>query len=248
MPEHFFARRDILVAASLLFSGLRNANASNIPLHVLVVGDSQAQGLAGGLQRQYRRDPTVQVIDHSRIGTGLASWTRLDWVKEASEIPAPEAPCVAVVMFGANDRPPIRIHGQVNEPLRTTFSATYGGRVRAIATSLKKVTTAVIWVGHPIVRDPLYAEDMVLLNGLYADQSRAGGADWFPTWPMFVDAQGAFMPYGPGIDGQTTRLRADDGVHLTPAGYDVLARALQPAIARAEPETASQPDKPATHS
>ena len=37
------------------------------------------------------------------------------------------------------------------------------------------------------------------------------------------------------MDGQTTRLRADDGVHLTGAGYDVLARALLPVIALYRP-------------
>jgi hypothetical protein len=56
------------------------------------------------------------------------------------------------------------------------------------------------------------------------------GADWFPAWPLFTDANGNYAPYGKGLDGETTRLRADDGVHFTGAGYDLLAKALLPVI------------------
>jgi uncharacterized protein len=144
-------------------------------------------------------------------------------------------------MFGANDRPPVRVHGEINEKLAAAFCASYGGHVHAIAEALKRACAAVIWVGHPIVRDPVYAEDMALLNRLYAAQSMAAGADWFPSWPLFIDADGNFAPYGKGNDGQTTRLRADDGVHLTGPGYDVLAKALLPVIELYRMATAHTP-------
>jgi hypothetical protein len=144
-------------------------------------------------------------------------------------------------MFGANDRPPVRIHGQVNEKLETAFCSSYGGHVRVIADALKRTSVAVVWVGHPIVRDPIYADDMALLNRLYAEQSMAAGADWFPSWPLFVDADGNFAAYGKGTDGETTRLRADDGVHLTGPGYDVLARALLPVIELYRPAATHAP-------
>ena len=38
---------------------------------VLVVGDSQAQGVAGALIRRYLRSKDFHVIDKSKIGTGL---------------------------------------------------------------------------------------------------------------------------------------------------------------------------------
>jgi hypothetical protein len=69
----------------------------------------------------------------------------------------------------------------------------------------------------------------------------AAGADWFPSWSLFTDDEGNFAPYGKGTDGVTTRLRADDGVHLTSAGYDVLANALLPEIELYRPETTRMP-------
>jgi len=134
-------------------------------------------------------------------------------------------------MFGANDRPPVRLHGRMDETLTANFCASYGAHVYAIAQALKRTCAAVVWVGHPVVRDVTYAEDMALLNRLYAAQSMVAGADWFPSWPLFTDDDGNYAPYGKGTDGQTTRLRADDGVHCTGPGYDVLAKALLPVIA-----------------
>jgi hypothetical protein len=228
-------RRDLLFASMVVAPALRRAVAADAMARVLVLGDSQAQGLAGGLQRQVRGDARWRVIDRSRIATGLCSPSRFDWPAATPGIAEAERGAIAVVMFGANDRPPVRVHGRIDDRLEASFAATYCAHVRAIVEALKRCCVSVIWVGHPIVRDPLYAEDMELLNRFYAEQSLAAGAEWFPSWPLFVDADGNYAPYGKGVDGQTTRLRADDGVHLTGAGYDVLARALLPVIALYRP-------------
>ena len=201
---------------------------------VLVVGDLQAQGLAGGLQRQLRGDASWRVIDRSRIATGLCSPTRFNWPAAAPASPRRNAA-----------RSPLRCSAPtivlrcvctaVSTRARAAFATLYRAHVRDIAEGLKRSCASVIWVGHPIVRDPVYAEDMAMLNWLYAAQSMGAGADWFPSWPLFIDADGNYVPYGKGIDGETTRLRADDGVHLTGAGYDVLASALLPVIALYRP-------------
>lgn len=224
-------RRDLLFASMLVVPALRNAAAAVTTARVLVLGDSQAQGLAGGLQRQCRGDPSWRVIDRSRIATGLCSPSRFDWPAAAPGIAEAERGAIAVVMFGANDRPPVRVRGRIDDRLEALFAASYCAHVRAVVEALKRCCASVVWVGHPIVRDPAYAEDMELLNRFYAEGSLAAGAEWFPSWPLFVDADGNYAPYGKGTDGQTTRLRADDGVHLTGAGYDVLAHALLPVIA-----------------
>jgi uncharacterized protein len=228
-------RRDLLLACALTLPGLSAARATEAMTRVLVVGDSQAQGLAAGLQRQFRGDASWRVVDRSRIATGLCSPSRFDWPAAAAGIAESERGAIAVVMFGANDRPPVHLHGRVDDKLAQPFVTSYCAHVRAVAEGLRPCCVSVIWVGHPIVRDPAYAEDMALLNRLYATQAMVAGAQWFPSWPLFVDGDGNYAPYGRGIDGQTTRLRADDGVHFTGAGYDVLAKALLPVIALYRP-------------
>jgi hypothetical protein len=194
------------------------------------LGDSQAQGLAGGVQRLLRHDRRFRVLDRSKIGTGLLSRT-YDWISAVRAIPAAEHPDVAVVMFGANDRPPVRgSNGSIDPGLSFSFEQVYGERVREIIESLRDADVPVIWVGHPTVRDPKYADDMALLNRIFAEEAPAAGADYVPIWDLFAGAGGVYEAYGKGVDGETTRLRADDGVHLTVAGYDVLARYLLPHI------------------
>src|SRR5215475_10849440 len=104
-------RRRLLFSLCLAALPVRLASAADSRMRILVVGDSQAQGLAGGLQRQLRRDTTWRVIDRSRIATGLCSPSRFDWPAAAPGIGEGERGAIAVVMFGANDRPPIRMHG-----------------------------------------------------------------------------------------------------------------------------------------
>src|SRR5690242_7593697 len=99
----------ILQRRSLLALGLSALPALVVAAdpvtRVLVVGDSQAQGLAAGLQRQFRSAPSWRVIDRSRIATGLCSPARFDWPAAAPGIAETEHGAIAVVMFGANDRP-----------------------------------------------------------------------------------------------------------------------------------------------
>ena len=131
-------RRKLLFAVGLAAMSSRIAHAAEAMTRVLVVGDSQAQGLAAGLQRQFRRDATWRVIDRSRIATGLCSPSRFDWPAAAPGIGEGERGAIAVVMFGANDRPPVRIHGRVDVKLEASFCSSYGGHVREIADALMK--------------------------------------------------------------------------------------------------------------
>ncbi len=237
MPLH---RRELLLTVGSSIA-LRSLPAGAVePTHILVVGDSQAQGLAAGLQRQFRVDQSWRVIDRSHIATGLYASAHFDWPVQVQNICATEPGAIAVVMFGANDRPPVRVHGQIDGKLAAAFTTTYSAHVYAVAETLKRSCAAVIWVGHPIVRDPVYSEDMALLNKIFATQSVAAGGDWFSSWPLFADTDGKYQAYGKGLDGETTRLRADDGVHCTGAGYDLLAHALLPGIEHRR-QTPAQP-------
>jgi hypothetical protein len=206
------------------------ARAESPPTTVEVVGDSQAQGLAGALERLFLRSPQFHVLDRSKISTGISLHAGFDWPQQAKTLAAAHNADVVVIMFGANDRPTIRRGLEVDPTLRDEFRQTYGERAREIIRAFRGTGSEVIWVGHPVVRDNVYTEDMQLLNAIYKSAAADEGARWVPTWAMFTTPDGGFTPYGKGIDGMTQRLRADDGVHFTPAGYDVVATRLEPLI------------------
>ena len=204
------------------------ASSGDESIRVLVIGDSQAQGLAGGLLRMYRRDPRARVLDHSKISTGLSSITTYDWPATVHGLTG-EHENVSLAMFGANDRPPFRASNPAYSGRLATWQATYSDRVRDIMTTLIDAKSRMVWVGHPIVRDAAWADDIRMLNDIFAEAASETGATFAPLWDVFAH-DGAYTPYGPGADGVVTRLRADDGVHLTPAGYDLAAAHLRPLI------------------
>ena len=231
-PHRLFPPAHWLVAAIVLTAtgfGLP-ARAKSPPTTVEVVGDSQAQGLAGALERMFLRNPQFRVLDRSKISTGVSPHASYDWPQAAKTLAAAHNAEVVVIMFGANDRPTIRRGIEVDPTLRDQFRQTYGERVREIIKAFRETGSEVIWVGHPVVRDNVYTEDMQLLNAIYKSAADDEGARWVPTWGMFTTPDGGFTPYGKGVDGMTQRLRADDGVHFTPAGYDVVATRLEPLI------------------
>ena len=200
---------------------------------ILVIGDSQAGGLAGALQRLYLHDTRYHIADRTKIGTGINTRVTYDWEAAAQKL-SQERADIAIVMFGANDRPAVRVRGQVDPERSRIFSEVYSARIHAILKSLRDAKMDVIWVGHPIVRDPVYAEDMAFLDRLYQDAALTDGAQWFPTWSLVADNTGGYAAYGFGSDGLRHRLRADDGIHFTEAGYDLIANLLSPIIDRLE--------------
>ena len=219
-------RHLILAALAGLSVSLAAPARADGAQRIMVIGDSQAQGLAGALQRLFRGDRSYRVLDRSKISTGLVVRNNYDWPTVAARLAVTERPDVAIVMFGANDRPPGHVHSRPE--LGQGFRDTYGANVQAVVAALAQVRCPVLWVGHPVVRDAAFADDILMLNEIYQDYAVLAGAEWIPTWQAFLSPAGAYTQYGPGVDGLTTKLRADDGVHMTPAGYDVIARLLLP--------------------
>jgi len=215
---------------------------------VLVVGDSQAQGVAGALIRRYLRSKDFHVIDKSKVGTGLTSKSTYDWDAVVAELATTEHAKVAIVMFGANDRPPVRIKGAVDAALSEKFGKSYGARVEKIVKSLRDAKIDVLWLGDPVVKDADYTADMQLLNQVMEPAVEKEGAQWVSLWDVGVDPDGSYDAFGKALDGQTKRLRADDGVHFTPSGYDLIAARLDPilkTLTTAKPETPAATAAPA---
>ena len=64
---------------------------------------------------------------------------------------------------------------------------------------------------------------MSYINDIYAEETARFGAQFVPLWTIIADGQGAYVAYGKDRVGTTQRLRADDGIHFTAAGYELIA-------------------------
>jgi uncharacterized protein len=216
------------VLVVLLGSAAISAHADEpaSPMTIVVFGDSQAQGLAGGLQRVLVEDPRYHVLNRTHPGAALVHGES-EWLAPIDRFVSREKADIALVMFGANDRLDMRDeHGAYLHFRSDEWREAYAARADKILTLLTGAGLKVIWCGNPIARSQTYSADMSYINDIYAEETARFGAQFVPLWGVIADDQGAFVAYGKDRDGTTQRLRADDGIHFTAAGYELIAEKI----------------------
>ena len=108
----------------------------------------------------------------------------------------------------------------------------YKKKIAEMIASARTRNVPVIWVGLPSVRGTRSTSDMLFLDSLYREEASKAGITYVDVWDGFVDDGGRFTNYGPDFEGQTRRLRANDGVFFTRAGARKLAHFVEREIRR----------------
>jgi hypothetical protein len=198
--------------------------------HVVVLGDSLGDGLSDGLYRAFEPDGNPEIVKRAKVSTGLVRVDYYDWNKALDDILKEDTYQIAVVMFGVNDDQAIRQGKEWLKPGTDAWREVYGQRVEALIKKLREAKVAVYWAGLPVMRSPDKSADAELLNDIYREKAFINGAKYVETWSGFTDESGRYSAYGPDMEGQVKRLRADDGVHFTPRGYLKLAHFVEKEI------------------
>lgn len=201
-------------------------------VRLVVMGDSLADGLWGAMTRAFRRCSTVEVMRLTAVADGLARSAPADWLARYQPTPASAEADIVVVQIGANDITSIRDGSRRAVFGTAEWDAAYQGRARTLAEGLAGRAARVFWLGLPVVGqdrlEPAY-------QAVTALQSAGAG----PVVARFVDIH-TLTGFGSDgftmnaeVDGSLRQLRAADQVHFTEAGYDAVAAALGPDLARA---------------
>jgi uncharacterized protein len=218
-------RAALLVLCFALSCAAAHAEDPEERAAIVVFGDSQAQGLAGGLARVLIEDQRYRVLNRTHPGAALVHGEN-EWLQPVQRFVSREKADIAVVMFGANDRLDMRESGAYLHFRTDEWRAAYTARADKILTLLKDAGLRVIWCGNPIARSSVYSNDMSYINDIYAEEATRFGARFVPLWTTVADEQGRYAAYGKDRFGTTQRLRGDDGIHFTAAGYEVIAEKL----------------------
>lgn len=194
---------------------------------IVVLGDSMAEGLWEGTYRAFEDDPTLDIIQQGKKWTGFVNTDKFDWNSEIDQILKDGNYQIAVVMFGVGEAQPLKKDGKLLKIGTEEWRQAYGERVEEFIKKLRGANLATYWVGLPVMRSPGQSEDAQKLNDLFREKAFVNGAKFIDTWEGFVDEQGRYSAYGPDMQGQTKRLRDNDGVHFTMRGYLKLAHFLE---------------------
>lgn len=180
-------------------------------------GDSTSYYMSAAfLAMVERAGGTAAIAPSYVVSSGLLNPNLHDWPATLASEMALYNPEVVVFMLGANDA-----NGASANP------EAYRARVGAVMDQLNAPGRRVAWVGQPIMgRDDL-AVSVPVVNRIFEEE--AASRPWVTyvdAYGLTADASGSYATHLPGPDGELQLMRADDGVHLTPAAGERLARAV----------------------
>jgi len=231
-----------LVASGDSARALDSSACPKVPMRVLVMGDSLADGLWASLKRFYAQCSTMKVVRLTAVSDGLAKTSDRDWIQRylrtAGE-PKDRSKDVVVVQIGANDITAIR-NGRTRESFNTQeWNQLYLGRVASLTKVLGDRSAEVLWFGLPIVGNTKYEPAYQIISKLQAAGVRRAGGKFIDIHRLTQFGTGAFAMRG-NVNGRILQLRAPDKVHFTKPGYDYVASVAVGEIAKAIADTNRQ--------
>lgn len=189
---------------------------------IVVVGDRMARGVADGLKFMLSEKPQIRVepITDDKAGfTGEAT----DWASQVlSKIRGGDVKAV-VVMIGQNDlsktfpgEPPV-------EFMTEDWLNTYRDKVAALVRVVRQEKKPLVWAGLPPTNNELVNADFTQLNSIFQGVSEDRRVRYVDIWDIFLAEDGTYSSFGPDVDGKNARLRTNDRIGFTWAGYRKVA-------------------------
>jgi hypothetical protein len=199
--------------------------STNDKLRIAVVGDSLSQGLGPSVQTWFD-DDVARVLPLGRQSTGLARQDYFNWPRAMREIEEAFRPDVVFIMLGTNDnQAQISPDGSAIEVGSVEWVEGYRERVAAFVHEATSAGTRVVWVGIPVVEEHRRWDFYRRVNAIYEDVADDDPlATFVDTWTTFEAKDGGYTAFLRNERGVVQEMRAGDGVHFTPTGYDYLAR------------------------
>lgn len=225
----------------------RRQTLSGGPQRILFAGDSMMQGVAPlAIRELARQHPDWQMWDESRQSTGLTVKHYFDWPARIIEAIDQRQLTLVVVFLGPNDPWDLYDPGQHTVFPSPQWTARYAGRVDEILSHARRRDTRVIWIGLPSMRDGRVRDGAILQNQVFAERARAHGTDYLATEDLIGPLSRPFQRHlDPPADrpasepaARTVNLRAEDGIHFTPAGLQRVKQALLAHLEAASPPPA----------
>jgi hypothetical protein len=196
-------------------------------INVAVFGDSFGDGVWAALYHRLPKSDHYNVVKFSQESTGLTRYDLASLEDRTTAQLASQPVDVAVIDFGANDMRGIVQDGHVYQLFTPAWRVAYGQRIDRMVSLLRARGAVVYWVGLPKMREASYDGDVAQMNAFLADHMVSLGVPFIDTQPLSVDQTGSFNAYLPPPGGTEPKLmRANDGIHMTMAGYELITAPL----------------------
>jgi hypothetical protein len=203
------------------------------PLTVGIFGDSLGDGVWAAMYRDLHGDKGFNVVRLSQVSTGLSRYNYVDVQQKTVGQLAAQHIDIAVFMFGANDQQGIVEDGKIYPFGTEGWKAAYGRRVDNLVSTLRQQGAVIYWVGLPKMESHHFDDGAQLINAVLAQHMSALGAEFIPTVALTSDESGDYSAYLTiGASKTKTLMRANDGIHMSMAGYLRITAPVAAAIRR----------------
>ncbi len=197
-------------------------------------------------------EAVVPQVD-GRVATGLARPEVFNWPEHLETETERLDPDVVILTLGSNDDQPL-----TNAPGGATISPfgeaawqeEYRRRIGGLMDQVVSEGRTLVLVGVPIVRDPGRSGEYQIVNEVYREEAakRRGRVLYVDIYKLFQDDGGGYVDYLPNDSGELVKYRADDGIHFTRAGGDLIAEEIFRTLAETFDITSWQEDGTTTTS
>ena len=188
---------------------------------VLITGDSMMQYI-GMIASQNYPKLGLKVLDLSKQSTGLLYKKSHNWAQVIKDTLAKNKDIKLLVMLiGANDPWGRSINGKFYELNSSEWREFYARRVDEIYKIAKASDVKVLWLSLPCMQKTDYAKKIELLNEIYKSASEQNGQIFINTSEYLC--QNDEYKTHIDIDGKRSKIRQDDGIHISKIGSQILA-------------------------
>ena len=188
---------------------------------VLITGDSMMQYIGIAARQNYPK-LGLKVLDLSKHSTGLLDKKSHNWAQIIKDTLAKNKDIKLLVMLiGANDPWGRSINGKFYELNSPEWREFYTGRVDEIYKIAKASNVKVLWLSLPCMQKTDYAKKIELLNEIYKSISEQNGQIFINTSEYLC--QNDEYKTHIDINGKRSKIRQDDGVHISKIGSQILA-------------------------
>lgn len=188
---------------------------------VLITGDSMMQYI-GMIASQNYPKLGLKVLDLSKQSTGLLYKKSHNWAQVIKDtLTQNQGIKLLVMLIGANDPWGRSINGKFYELNSSEWREFYARRVDEIYKIAKASNVKVLWLSLPCMQKTDYAKKIELLNEIYKSVSEQNSQIFINT-SEYLCQNDNFLTHL-NINGKRSKIRQDDGVHISKIGSQILA-------------------------
>lgn len=219
--------KNVLLTGLITF-GL-SAVAADKPARVLIIGDSMMRVTAHALTLALDKHPEVTTKSQTSLGSGLARLDAYDWMEKIDDLVKDFNPDMSVVWFGTNDRQALKTDMGIVNIADPGWEFEYSRRIGEVMDKLTVTKGAqVIWLELPVMRDADITANVDIVNRLAkVEAGKRDAVTYYTTRNLLGRKADTYSANIISPQGKMIQLRATDGVHLSRAGADRIAEAVE---------------------